>query len=73
MPHPLSVTRIRVIPPRWISTVMLVAPASMAFSISSLMTDAGLSTTSPAAIRFATANDNTLIFPMFLSFYFKTF
>ena len=54
MPQPLSVTRIRVIPPFWISTVTAVAPASMAFSTSSLTTLAGRSTTSPAAIRSAT-------------------
>ena len=69
MPQPLSVTRIKVTPPFWISTVMRVAPASMEFSISSLMTDAGRSTTSPAAIRFATAKGKTLILgiPILLS------
>ena len=41
-------------PPRWISTVTAVAPASMAFSVSSFTALAGRSTTSPAAIRSAT-------------------
>ena len=50
MPAPSSVIRIILMPPSWISIVILVAPASMAFSVSSLTTDAGLSTTSPAAI-----------------------
>ena len=62
MPQPLSVTRIYVTPPRFISTVSEVAPASIEFSISSFMTDAGLSTTSPAAIRSAICLGNTLIF-----------
>ena len=53
MPQPLSVTRRKVIPPSRISTVILVAPASTAFSSSSLTTLAGRSTTSPAAIRLA--------------------
>ena len=38
-------------PPPFTSTVMEVAPASSAFSISSLTTELGRSTTSPAAIR----------------------
>lgn len=57
MPQPLSETRIRRVPPASISTVTRVAPASMAFSRSSLTTEAGRSTTSPAAIRFATCGD----------------
>ena len=52
MPQPLSVTRIIFFPPSRISTVMAVAPASMEFSTSSFTTFTGLSTTSPAAIRF---------------------
>ena len=58
MPQPLSVTRIRLMPPCWISTVRVSAPASMAFSMSSFTTDAGRSTTSPAAIRSATWGSN---------------
>ena len=54
MPQPLSVTRIRAMPPRRISTTTAELPASMAFSTSSFTTLAGRSTTSPAAIRSAT-------------------
>ena len=54
MPQPSSVTRRYVIPPPRISTVIVRAPASMAFSTSSFTTEAGRSTTSPAAIRSAT-------------------
>lgn len=54
MPQPLSVTRMRPMPPPRISTATAVAPASTAFSTSSLTTLAGRSTTSPAAIRSAT-------------------
>ena len=64
IPHPLSVTRIYVTPPFCISTVIVFAPESIAFSKSSFITDEGLSTTSPAAIRLATAKDKTFIFPI---------
>src|SRR6266508_101282 len=50
MPAPLSATRIRLIPPSASATPISVAPASRLFSRSSLRTDAGRSTTSPAAI-----------------------
>ena len=52
MPWPSSATRMRDSPPcsAWIS--IRVAPASMAFSTSSLIALAGRSTTSPAAMRF---------------------
>ena len=50
IPQPLSVIRMNEIPPSFISTVMAVEPASMAFSTSSLTTEHGRSTTSPAAI-----------------------
>src|SRR5438270_11525306 len=56
MPVPSSVTRTRLRPPAWISTVIRVAPASREFSTSSLTTLAGRSTTSPAAIWFATCS-----------------
>ena len=59
MPDPLSVTRIREMPPSRISILMAVAPASMAFSISSLATLRGLSTTSPAAILLMVSSLNT--------------
>ncbi len=50
MPQPSSPIAIRALPPlsSWIS--ISPAPASSAFSTSSLTTDAGRSTTSPAAI-----------------------
>ena len=53
IPQPLSVTRRKVMPPSRISSVTLEAPASTAFSSSSLATEAGRSTTSPAAMRLA--------------------
>ena len=61
MPQPSSVTRMYVAPPPRISTVTLCAPASKEFSISSFITEAGLSTTSPAAIISATCGDKTFI------------
>ena len=59
MPQPLSVTRIYVTPPRRISTVTIDAPESIEFSTSSLMTEDGRSTTSPAAISSATCFSKT--------------
>ena len=53
MPQPLSVTRRYVSPPFSSSTDTADAPASSAFSSSSLHTLAGRSTTSPAAMRSA--------------------
>ena len=53
MPMPLSLTRIDSSPPPFVSIVTAVAPASIAFSSNSFTTEAGLSTTSPAAMRFA--------------------
>ena len=50
MPQPLSTTRIISSPPWATATSIRVAPASTAFSISSLTTLAGRSITSPAAI-----------------------
>ncbi len=50
MPAPSSATSIASRPPRSISTMTRVAPASTAFSTSSLTMDAGLSMISPAAI-----------------------
>ena len=66
MPVPLSETRMSRLPPARISTRMLVLPASRAFSMSSLTTDAGRSTTSPAAILFATSAESILIFGIFV-------
>ena len=54
MPAPSSLTRIRLLPPSAISIRIVRAPASSAFSTSSFTTDAGRSTTSPAAIWSAT-------------------
>ena len=62
IPAPLSVIRISFLPPSVISTVTAVAPASMAFSTSSLTTDEGLSTTSPAAILSIVFWSKTAIF-----------
>ena len=51
IPCPSSITVISVFPPLAIPTEIDLAPASSAFSTNSLTTDAGRSTTSPAAIR----------------------
>ncbi len=62
MPEPSSTTRMSRRPPPSISTSMRRAPASMAFSTSSLTTDAGRSTTSPAAIWSASSGGSTRTF-----------
>ena len=51
MPQPSSSTRISPRPPASTATAIRDAPASIAFSTSSFTTDAGRSTTSPAAMR----------------------
>ena len=61
MPQPSSTTRMPVAPPSRTSTVRFRAPASKAFSISSLTTEAGRSTTSPAAIISATWGGSILM------------
>ena len=61
MPPPLSRNLMRLCPPFSISSSIRVAPASRLFSISSLTTDAGLSTTSPAAIWFANCGGSSCI------------
>ena len=61
IPPPSSTTRIRPRPPRSDSTTIRAAPASMAFSTSSLTTEAGFSTTSPAAIWFTRSSGRTWI------------
>ena len=53
MPLPLSATSMHCTPPRWMDMVTWDAPASMAFSSSSFTTEAGRSTTSPAAMSSA--------------------
>ena len=59
MPLPLSLTTMLSTPPRVISTVMAVLPASIAFSTSSFTTEEGRSTTSPAAISSAVCLSST--------------
>ena len=64
IPCPLSTMRISFRPPASISTRIRVAPASSEFSSNSFTTEAGRSTTSPAAIWLATWSDKTRIFPI---------
>jgi len=59
MPWPSSRTRMRASPPCSASTSMRRAPASRLFSISSLATAAGRSTTSPAAIWLTSCSGRT--------------
>src|SRR5579864_3989823 len=61
MPSPSSTTSIRSWPAPCTRTWMWCAPASIAFSISSLATAAGRSTTSPAAMPSATSAGRTAI------------
>ena len=68
IPFPLSVTFIYDIPPFSISTTILLAPASIEFSIISFITDAGLSITSPAAILLIVKSSNKTMFPIFLHY-----
>src|SRR5215203_4302458 len=58
MPLPSSLIRMRRRPPPSIAVSMRLAPASIAFSISSLTTLAGRSITSPAAIRLTVASES---------------
>ncbi len=73
IPFPLSVTRINPIPPSRISTVT--EPASTAFSTSSFTTEAGRSTTSPAAIWLIVSESRRCIIPMalLLCYYLQLF
>ena len=66
-PFPLSVIRIYVIPPFFVSIFILFAPASIEFSTNSFTTEAGLSITSPAAILFIVKSSNKTILPIFSS------
>ena len=61
MPAPLSLMRIRRAPPPSISISIRLAPASKLFSSNSLTTDAGRSTTSPAAIWLISTSGKRLI------------
>src|SRR5947209_9707613 len=64
MPQPLSVIAISFLPPASTSRRIRVAPASREFSRSSLTTEAGRSTTSPAAILLATLSESTRMRPI---------
>src|SRR5438094_3961736 len=68
MPQPSSVTRISRRPPPSTSMRKRVTPASSEFSRSSLRTEAGRSTTSPAAILFASWSGRTRIRPIYLQY-----
>ncbi len=61
IPLPSSRIRISFTPPCSTSTEIFVEPASMAFSMISLTTEAGLSTTSPAAIWLANCGESRCI------------
>ena len=62
IPQPSSLTRINADPPRSTSTRISPAPASMLFSTNSFTTEAGRSTTSPAATWLASISESTRIF-----------
>ena len=64
IPEPLSTICSCWMPPRTADSVICVAPASMAFSSSSFATEAGRSTTSPAAISSAVCLSSTRISAM---------
>ena len=59
IPQPSSMISISFFPACSMWMTIFFAPASMAFSISSLTTEAGRSITSPAAIWLATSSANT--------------
>ena len=61
MPQPLSMTVMNVRPASFTMRSTCVAPASIAFSMSSLTTDAGRWMTSPAAIWLATESGSNLM------------
>src|SRR5690554_242141 len=67
MPRPSSRTRNSFTPPCSTSISMRVAPASRLFSSNSLITEAGRSTTSPAAIWLARRGLNNCIRDIFLN------
>ena len=64
IPFPLSTTWIKVRPASTTTTAISEAPASTQFSITSLTTEAGRPTTSPAAIWFATCSESWTILPI---------
>ena len=61
IPSPLSVILICFLPPSTISITICVELASIEFSINSLVTEEGLSTTSPAAILFIVKSSSIFI------------
>ena len=61
IPLPSSTTRTKALPPLVWVTVIRLAPASTEFSTSSLTTEAGRSTTSPAAMRLMAASSSFLM------------
>ncbi len=67
IPEPSSRTRMREVPPSPSSTSTCEGPASREFSTSSLTTEAGRSTTSPAATCWATLGSRTRMFTLFSS------
>ena len=70
IPIPLSETTILDIPPSSILIVILLALASIEFSINSFTTATGLSITSPAAISFIISGGNKFIsFAFALNFF----
>ena len=70
IPHPSSVMRTDSSPPPLVSMAICPAPASSAFSNSSFTAEAGLSTTSPAAILAATWGLSTFIVILPVSYTF---
>ena len=62
IPLPLSTTRMYSVPPAKMVTSILSEPASSAFSTNSFTTEAGFSTTSPAAIWLAVLVSKTCTF-----------
>src|SRR3989338_5450960 len=64
IPSPLSDILIRFFPESSTSTVILLAPASKEFSSNSLITEAGLSITSPAAILLIRSSGRRTILDM---------
>ena len=64
IPFPLSVTRIKLLPPFLISIVISSAPASIEFSTNSFTIDFGFSITSPAAILLMVSLSNKFIIAM---------
>ena len=69
MPSPSSLTRIKDAPLPSTQTEISLAPASRAFSSNSLTTEAGRSTTSPAAMRVTQASGRRIIFTALYFFF----